>query len=109
MQVRFGNYLYKWNSAAVIVAESSRKLVIMDKLACVLLYVDTCYTDSSYLAVDHDIKTSPAAYGDIGLGYLIGFGKVGIEIILSVHVTYRIYLTAKGVSHFYSVVADLAV
>ena len=69
----------------------------MDKLACILLNVNTVY---SYFFIS-DINVSVLTYRTEKLGYLICLRQVGIEIIFAVEGAEIVDFTVLSQSRFY--------
>ena len=84
MEIRLGNYLDKWDTATVIVCKADTLDVVVYKLSCVLFKMYTIYSHRLLLAVNRYVNVTAQTHGAGHLRYLICFGQVGVEIILSV-------------------------
>ena len=83
-EVRFGHDFQKRHAAAVVVGQGCVLIRLVHQLARVLLHVDFLDADGLYSRASLDFHRAVLADGQIKLGNLIGFGKVGIEVVLPV-------------------------
>ena len=84
MKIRLGDYLDKRYAAAVVIGIRKVPSVVVNEFARVLFKVDTVNADNLILAVYVDVYLSRKADGSRHLRDLIRFGKIGIEVVLSV-------------------------